>query len=109
MAAGNLLSALIFLAGLTFTASAASAQAWYMFGGTYDCTGRSIGSNAVKLSCIQEVQRGNRIYTLTPSFTIRGPIASRYLGKHEGCRYVGPTETQSKQHFVDCPGIPKWW
>lgn len=89
--------------------SAAVAQQWYVFGGAYECTGRTVGSNAVKLNCFQEVTRGNRIYTLTPSFTIRGPVAREYLGKHEGCTHVPASETKSNQDFVDCPGIPKWW
>lgn len=94
---------------LTLAVSAASAQHWYDFGGTYDCTGRSIGTNAVKLSCRQELTRGSRIYTITPSFTIRGPVANKYLGEHEGCDYVPASETKSNQHFVACPGIERWF
>jgi hypothetical protein len=96
------------VAPLTF-ATPASAQAWYMFGGTYDCIGQSIGRDVVKLNCRQEQRRANRIYTLTPSFTIRGPVARQYLGKHTDCRQVDASESKSKQPFVDCPGIPKWW
>ncbi len=109
MAAGYLLRALLAGAGLMLATSAAYAQAWYMFGGSYDCTGRTIGKSAVKLNCLQEVTRGNRIYTLTPSFTIRGPVAGKYVGKHKNCRLVDASETKSKQYFVDCPGISKWW
>jgi len=99
----------VMAAGLALATSAASAQQWYVFGGTFECVGRSAGQNAVKLSCKQEVTRGNRIYTITPSFTIRGSVARRYLGKHEGCHHVPASETRSNQDFVDCPGIPKWY
>jgi hypothetical protein len=95
--------------GLTLCASGVNAQTWDTFGGTYDCVGRSIGNGVVKLNCSQEQTRGTRIYTLTPSFTIRGPIAQRYLGNHKDCRQVAASESTSNQPFVDCPGISKWW
>ena len=100
---------LLVFAWLMLTAPSAGAQEWYVLGGVFDCIGRSIGENVVKLNCQQELQRGSRIYTITPNFTISGPIARQYLGKHSGCRPVDPSETRAKQAFVDCPGIPKWW
>jgi hypothetical protein len=86
-----------------------AAQAQWQFGGTFDCVGRDLGNQSVKVNCIQEVERGNRLYTNVANFTIRGTVAKHYIGKHTECWHIPPEETRMNEHVITCPGVPKWW
>jgi hypothetical protein len=93
--------------GLMVIASTSTAQ-WHL-GGTYECVGRSIGNQTVKVNCSQEQTRGNRIFTTVANFTIQGPAAKHYLGKHVGCWHIDPKDTRINQDVLACPGVPEWW
>jgi hypothetical protein len=95
------------VAGLALAASAAKAQ--WQFGGTFECVGRAFGQQSVKVNCIQEIPRGNRIFTNTWSATVTGPVARHYVGEHKDCWHIASEETRFNEDIITCPGIPKWW
>lgn len=95
------------VSALATPASAEPAQ--WQLGGTFNCIGRAIGGEEVKVTCEQELRRGNQIITTVANFTMSGPAATHYIGKHEKCWHIDPEDTQMNQDVVTCPGIPEWW
>jgi hypothetical protein len=94
----------------TLTISASEALAQWSLGGTYECVGRLVGNDgAVRVNCSQEQTRGNRITTNVFTFTIRGPAAREYIGRHDECWHIEPADTRMNQDVVTCPGIHEWW
>lgn len=88
----------------------APAAAQWNLGGTFECVGRPVGgSGAVRVNCSQEQDRGSRIFTQVFTFTIQGPAAREYIGRHDECWHIEPAETRMNQDVVTCPGIQEWW
>jgi len=94
-----------FLVGSTAIAIAAPVN-WGLID-KIECTGMS--GKSVKVTCVAKAERGNRIYTTVFRFTISGPVARFYIGKHDDCRHIAAAETRTKQDVFTCPGIPEWW
>jgi hypothetical protein len=88
---------------------ASAEQAQWQLGGTFKCVGRPIGSEDVKVTCEQELRRGNQIITTVANFTMSGPAARHYVGKHDKCWHIDPENTRINQDVVTCPGVPEWW
>ncbi len=103
----QLVLGMVMVGAMTATASAANEQIWIL-GGTFACAGHELG-NGVRVSCSQDQTRGNRIYTIVSTFTMRGPVARSYLGKHEGCWHIEAKDTRMNKDIITCPGIPEWW
>lgn len=89
--------------------NASAASGLLPLGGTFECTGRSLGKSSVKINCVRKVTRGNRIYTGVARFTVTGPVARLYVGKHKDCVLISAEETRFEQDIITCPGIPEWW
>jgi hypothetical protein len=61
------------------------------------------------VSCVQEVNRGNTVFTNTWVGTINGSVARHYVGEHEECWTIPSEDTRFEEDIITCPGIPEWW